>query len=213
MRVLLVEDDPLLGESLKEYLEREGIEVTWLADERYLDINGLEGYDVLILDLMLRFSGGEEILREIRSRGLSVPVLVLTAKSRISDKEVCFNLGADDYLTKPFDPKELLLRLRALARRFKVSETVEINGAIVDLRSMTVRRGDEEYRLSKKAWELLLLLIRHRGRVLSTEVILSSVWGDKPVGSEVVRAYVKELRRVLPPGSIETHKGVGYRLR
>jgi len=213
MRVLLVEDDPLLGESLKEYLEREGIEVTWLADERYLDINSLEGYDVLILDLMLRFSGGEDILREIRRRGLSVPVLVLTAKSRISDKEVCFNLGADDYLTKPFDPKELLLRLRALTRRFKVSETVEINGAVVDLRSMTVRRGDEEYRLSKKAWELLLLLIRHRGRVLSTEVILSSVWEDKPVGSEVVRAYIKELRRVLPPGSIETHKGVGYRLR
>lgn len=213
MRVLLVEDDPVLGESLKEYLESKGVEVKWLADERYFNLSSLEKYDVLVLDLILKFSSGEDLLKDIRSRGMSIPILILTAKNRISDKEICFNLGADDYLTKPFDPRELLLRLNALVRRHTVSSTIDINGAIVDLKSMVVKNKGKEYKLSRRAWELLLLLIKHRGKVLRTETILSSIWEDKPVGSEVVRAYIKELRKVLPEGSIETHKGIGYRLK
>ena len=213
MRVLLIEDDTILGESLKEYLESQGAEVKWISDDRYVDIDALCSFDVIVLDLMLKFGSGEDILKEIRTKGISTPVLILTAKSSIKDKEICFELGADDYLTKPFNPKELLLRLKALVRRQQPCHTIDINGAIVDTQSMIVKRGDKEYKLSKKAWELLLLLIRHRGKVLKTETILSSIWEDKPVGSEIVRAYIKELRKVLPEGAIETHKGIGYRLK
>lgn len=213
MKVLLIEDDAILGDSLKEYLENQGIEVKWISDDRYVDVDTICGFDVVVLDLMLKFRSGEEILQEIRDRGISTPVLILTAKSGIKDKEICFELGADDYLTKPFNPKELLLRLKALVRRHQPCNTIDINGAIVDMRSMLIKHGGKEYKLSKKAWELLLLLIRHRGRILRTETILSSIWEDKPVGSEIVRAYIKELRKVLPEGSIETHKGIGYRLK
>jgi len=213
MRVLLIEDDPVLGESLVEYLNREGINVEWIQDERKLfDLNMMEKFDVVILDLILKFRRGEDILKGIRHKGISTPVLVLTAKSRLEDKEVCFNLGADDYLTKPFEPKELLLRLKALSRRRIPGEVVRIGNAEVLIDAKLIRVEGKEVKLSKTAWELLELLIKNRGRVVSTETILSCIWGDKPVGSEVVRAYIKELRKVLPKGAIETYKGIGYRL-
>ena len=213
MRVLLVEDDLMLGESLKEYLEKEGISVEWIQDEReILDVTVMDKFDVVILDLILRFRAGEDILRDIRNKGVDVPVLVLTAKSRIEDKEICFNLGADDYLTKPFEPKELLCRIKALARRRLKDTVVKIGNAEICLGARIVKVSGKEVKLSKTAWELLSLLLKNRGKVVSTDTILNCIWGDKPVGSEVVRAYIKELRKVLPRDAIETHKGIGYRL-
>ena len=212
MRVLLIEDDRLLGEGLKEFLERHGCEVNLITDEGELEsVEKVALYDVLILDLILKYRSGEEILKEIRERGIDTPILILTAKGSIEDKETCFNLGADDYLTKPFEPRELLLRLKSLVRRVK-GDKVSVGDAEIDIKGMVIRRGGKEFRLSKTAWELLMLLLRNRGRVVRTETILSCVWGDKPVGSDVVRAYIKEIRKVLPEGCIETHKGVGYRL-
>ena len=212
MKILLIEDDTLLGGGLKEYLEKFGCEVTWIEDERRLEnVEIVASYDVLVLDLMLRYRSGEDILKEIREKGVDVPVLILTAKDSIKDKETCFNLGADDYLTKPFEPKELVLRIRSLVRRVR-GEKIKIGDTEVDLKGRVIRRGGEEFRLSKTAWDLLMLLIRNRGKVVPTETILNCVWGDKPVGSDVVRAYIKEIRKVLPEGSIETRKGVGYRL-
>ncbi|MDQ7038253.1 MAG: response regulator transcription factor [Aquificota bacterium] len=212
MKVALIEDDPLLGGSLREYLENCGCEVDWFQDEREIeDVETLGAYDVVVLDLILKYRSGEEILRDMRERGVDVPVLVLTAKTSITDKETCFNLGADDYLTKPFEPRELVLRLRSLVRRV-IGEIVRVGDAEIDLKGRVVRRGGKEFKLSKTAWELLMLLLRNRGKVVKTETILSCVWGDKPVGSDVVRAYIKEIRKVLPESSIETHKGVGYRL-
>ena len=212
MKILLVEDDTLLGGGLKEYLERQGCEVTWVEDERKLgDIEKVASFDVVVLDLILKYKSGEEILKEIREKGIDVPVLILTAKGSIEDKETCFNLGADDYLTKPFEPKELVLRIKSLVRRVR-GEKVTIGDAEVDIKGRVVRRGGKEFKLSKTAWDLLMLLVRNRGKVVTTETILNCVWGDKPVGSDVVRAYIKEIRKVLPEGAIETRKGVGYRL-
>lgn len=213
MKVLLVEDDRLLGQSLKEYLELNGLSVRWLTDGRNLEEVLLnEAFDVLILDLILPYTKGEELLRCLRAKGEDVPVLVLTAKGALEDKETCFDLGADDFLTKPFEPKELLLRIRALGRR-RGGRTVRIGDLRIDLDAEVIYRGDEPLRLSPRAWDLLMLLVRHRGEVVSKDRILNYVWGGAPVGDEIVRVYIKELRKILPPDSIETHKGRGYRLK
>ncbi len=213
MKILLVEDDPLLGENLKEFLEQSGCQVRWIEDDReLLDTSVGMAYDIVILDLMLRYSRGEDILKEMRSKGITTPVIILTAKNSLLDKETCFNLGADDFITKPFEPKELVLRIKALLRRVRGFEKITVGEAEIDGNSMTVKYQGKEFKLSKTSWELLNLLLRNRGKVVSTETILNCVWGDKPVGNEVVRAYIKELRKVLPPGSIETYKGVGYKL-
>lgn len=213
MKVLLVEDDPVLGESLVEYMRKEGVDVEWILDERDLfDVSVAEKFDVIVLDLILRFKRGEDILKEIRDKGIGTPVLVLTAKSKIEDKEMCFTLGADDYLTKPFEPKELLLRLKALSRRRLAEEVVRIGDAEILVNAKLIKVNGKEVKLSKTAWKLLELLLKNRGKVVSTETILNCIWEDKPVGSEIVRAYIKELRKVLPKDAIETYKGIGYRL-
>ena len=213
MRVLLIEDDPVLGESLKEFLEREGCEVRWIQDDReFYDPTVAEAYDVVVLDLMLRFGSGEDILKNLREENVDTPVLILTAKSTLKDKEVCFNLGADDYITKPFEPRELVLRLKALMRRKNVGSLVRIGDAEIDIEGRTIKRGKKTIHISRTAWELLMLLLRNRGRVVNTETILNCIWEDKPVGTDVVRAYIKELRKAIPPEHIKTYKGVGYKL-
>jgi DNA-binding response OmpR family regulator len=213
MRVLLIEDDPILGESLEEYLSEQGIEVHWIQDDREVEyIYNFDQYDVIILDLMLKYSKGEDILRELRNKNINIPVLILTAKSDIKDKEKCFNLGADDYLTKPFNPKELLLRINALAKRRHIDEIIKIGDIEINLSSKIIKKKGKEIKLSKTAWELLYYLIKNRGSVVETERILNHVWGDKPVGDEIVRTYIKELRKILPKEAIKTYKGRGYKL-
>ena len=214
MKVLLIEDDLNLGEGLEEYLSLNGVDVKWIKDDREVELVLLsQSFDVIVLDLILRYQRGEDILKRLRAKGVNTPVLILTAKKSLQDKERCFLAGADDYLTKPFAPKELLLRLQALERRQQREQTVKIGGVKIDLQEGVIYRGKEEVRVSPKAWQLLSFFLRHRGEILSTERILSYVWGDSPVGDEVVRAYVKELRKILSPEAIETYKGRGYRLK
>ncbi len=214
MKVLLIEDDTLLGQSVKEYLELNGLKVKWLSDDLDVEPTLLcEDFDVIVLDLILPHGRGEDLLRRLRAKGVDTPVLVLTAKKSLQDKEVCFGNGADDFLSKPFAPKELLLRLKALARRRGGRQVVEVGDLKVDLEAEVVYRGGQEVKLSPKAWALLSFLVRHRGEVVSKERILNYVWGEDPVGDEIVRVYIKELRKILPPDAIETYKGRGYRLR
>ena len=214
MKVLLIEDDLTLGESLKEYLELNNVDVDWIYDDRELEnIFSFDKYDVIILDLILKYSSGEQILKNLRNKGVSTPILILTAKSSLKDKEVCFNYGADDYLTKPFDSKELLLRLKALDKRQYIGNVINIGDLTVNLDAQTVYKNGKEIKLSKKSWELLNLLIKNRGNVVNTQRIVNYVWGDKPVGDEIVRTYIKELRKILPSNSIETYKGRGYKLQ
>jgi len=212
MRVLLVEDDDLLGESVQEYLENCGLEVRWIKDERELEYEDLTLYDALILDLMLKYYRGEDLLPEIKRKNPRLPVLVLTAKRSIEDKETCFNRGADDYLTKPFEPKELFLRLKALTRRSRGGKVHRIGDLEVDLERGLVLKGGEEVKISPTAWELLLFLLKNRGQIVPKERIISYVWRGKAVGDDVLRAYIKELRRILPPEAIATYKGRGYKL-
>ncbi len=214
MKVLLIEDDLTLGESLKDYLELNNIEVDWISDDRDLEnIFSFDKYDVIILDLILKYSTGEQILQRLRNKGINVPVLILTAKSSLKDKEICFNYGADDYITKPFESKELLLRLKALNKRQHLGNIIKIGDLVVNLDAQTIYKNGKELKLSKKSWDLLNFLIKNRGNVVNTQRIINYVWGDKPVGDEIVRTYIKELRKILPSNSIETYKGRGYKLQ
>lgn len=213
MRILLIEDDRILGETLKDYLKIEAIETVWLYDERQLPktIKKYE-FDVIVIDLILKFTSGEEIIAALRKAGIETPILVTTAKKSIDDKETCFLRGADDYLTKPFEFKEFVLRLKALSRRKHIGNIINLGELIVNLDAKTIHKGNNEIKLSKKAWEVFILLLKKRGEIVDTETILNYIWPDKDVGDEIVRAYIKELRKVLPSGSIITYPGRGYKL-
>ena len=212
MRVLLLEDDPSLGASLEEYLRSRGFDIQWLADDREFNAESAAGFDVLVLDLILKHGRGEDLLRSLRSAGYKLPVLVLTAKADLGDKKLCFELGADDYLTKPFEPLELVLRIKALLRRDGRNEEVIIGDARIDLNAQIITRNGREEDLPAKAWEVLKLLIRYRGELVPKNVMLQTVWPDVTVGDDVVRHYIGEIRKVIPPESIVTHKARGYRL-
>lgn len=213
MRILLIEDDRILGETLKDYLKIEDIETVWLWDERQLPkvITKYE-FDVIVIDLILNFSCGEDIIAALRKAGIKTPIMVVTAKKNLNDKEECFLRGADDYLTKPFEFKELILRLKALSKRKHLPSVFTIGDISVNIDAKTIHRGSEEIKISKKAWQILELLLKNRGEIVSSETILNYVWPEKDVGEEIVRAYIKELRKILPPNSIITYPGRGYRI-
>jgi DNA-binding response OmpR family regulator len=213
MKVLLVEDDRLLGDSLTEYLQSEGFITDWVYDPReVMDLLEVSRYDVIVLDLMMPHIGGEELIKAIREKDKETPILVLTAKQRLEDKRTCFELGADDYLTKPFEMEELILRLKALYRRKNPQDVVVIDEVEVCFSKEMVKVKGKPISLSKKDWLVLKFLVENRGRFVSQEEILNYVWGDEPVGEDVVRARIKNLRKLLPEGFIKTMKGRGYRV-
>lgn len=213
MKVLIIEDDKILRESLQSYLKTQNIDCHYLVDERDYGINlHTNVYDAIIIDLMLKYIDGEDILKGIREKGIVTPILILTAKSSITDKEKCFSNGADDYLVKPFNVKELVFRLQALSKRIHIQKIVRIGNVTADLDGQTLSCSDGELRVSKRMWSLLRLLISRRGKIVGTDKIISYVWGNEPVGDDTVRAYIKNLRKVLPKSSITTYKGQGYKL-
>lgn len=213
MRILLIEDDRILGETIKEYLAIHEIDTVWLWDERQLPIIIKQyEFDVLVIDLILKYTSGENIISTLRKSGINTPIMVITAKRSIDDKEECFLKGADDFLTKPFDLKEFVLRIKVLSKRKHIESEVKIGDITLNIDAKTIYKGDREIKISKNAWELLTLLVKRRGEIVDTETIMSYIWPNKDVGEEIVRAYIKELRKILPHESIKTYPGRGYRL-
>lgn len=221
MEILVVEDEVAIADFLKRGLETEGYEVTVAAD----GVSGERlavgrGADLVILDRMLPGRDGIELLTAIRRARPSVPVILLTAKAEVADRVEGLDLGATDYLTKPFAFDELLARVRARLRESDgASETsLEEAGIRLDLLTREAKRGDLTVRLPDRESELLAHLMRHAGRVCTREEILTAVWGyEHDPGTNVVQVYVGYLRRKLSrPGSpapIETVRSVGYRLK
>lgn len=220
MRVLLVEDEVRLAENVRRGLSAEGFVVDVVH-------NGTDGlfnaevstYDVVVLDIMLPGLNGYEVCRRMRASGIWTPVLMLTAKDGEYDQTDAFDLGADDYLTKPFSFLVLVARLRALIRRgAPVRPAVLAAGDLtLDPATRTVRRAHEEITLTPREFGLLHFLMRHRGDVVSKTDILESVWDANYEGDDnVVEVYVGYLRRKIdqPFGrhAIETIRGAGYRL-
>ena len=224
MRLLLVEDEKRMAEALCELLRLEKYEVDHYAD----GISGLlalenDIYDIAILDVMLPGKNGYEIAREARSKGIQTPILMLTAKAEVDDKVMGLDCGADDYLTKPFLTKELLARLRALARRIlKVTDDniVSFGDIVLDKGNYTLSctTTNQEVRLSEKEYRILEYLAANGGNILNREQLAMKIWGldcDSEYNNvEVYMSFTrKKLAFVGAKTAIKAVRGIGYELR
>ncbi|HEY6634483.1 MAG TPA: response regulator transcription factor [Acidimicrobiia bacterium] len=214
-RILIVEDEPGIASFLQKGLRAEGFS-TMVAEDGVTAaaIARDDAFDLVILDLGLPGKTGQEVLREMRSRGERMPVVILTARNSEQDTVAGFEGGADDYVTKPFSFQELLARVRARLRDTPTADAtvVEAGDLTLDLRTRKLRVDGREVDLSAREFALAETLMRHPGQVLSREQLLSRVWGyDFDPGSNVVDVYVGYLRRKLGDEAIETVRGMGYR--
>ncbi len=220
-RVLLVEDEARMADAMRRVLVAERYTVDVAVDgETALELSGQHSYDVVLLDRMLPGISGEHVLRTLRRRGNSTPVLMVTALSALEHRVEGLDAGADDYLPKPFAFSELLARLRALTRRSPelVAERLAAGAIELDPDRHQVTVGERSELLSAREYALLGYLIRHAGQVVTRQQILDSVWGAEPdVYSNVVDLYIHYLRRKLGAlgqnKALRTVRGVGYALQ
>jgi two-component system response regulator MprA len=211
--VLLVDDDAPIRRMLERTLSAEGYAITAVADggaalaqvERSLP-------DVIVLDVAMPGLDGLAVTRRLRSKGLAVPILLLTARDALHERVEGLDAGADDYLVKPFEVEELTARIRALMRRNQ-GEALAYADLVLDPDSLTARRGGRAVSLTRREAELLELLLRNARGVVTRELALEHVWADADAGANVVDRYVAYLRRKLgEPPLIHTVRGVGFKL-
>jgi DNA-binding response OmpR family regulator len=218
--ILLIEDEPGIVDFVKRGLEAEGFPVEAALDGVEGERRALrESFDLIVLDLMLPGRGGMEILSTLRQARLSVPVIVLTARGEVEDRVAGLDAGAVDYLVKPFSLAELAARVRAQLRLATQSPAASLRVGDIEVSLLTreVHRAGHPVRLSSTEFDLLVNLMRHRGRILSRQEILSAVWGyEHDPQTNIVDVYVGYLRRKLGstenPAPIVTVRSVGYRL-
>ena len=222
-RLLLVEDELGLVMTLSDRLTSEGYAVETAPDgETGLARATSEPFDLIILDVMLPRRGGFDVCRDLRQRGVRTPIIMLTARGEIIDKVVGLKIGADDYVTKPFEMMELLARVEAQLRRASVGSTLPVEvyqfGDVrVDFRRAEAYRGQDVVELSAKEFKLLRYLIEHRGAALSRDELLNQVWGyNAAVSTRTVDVHVAWLRQKLEPNQrhpqfILTIHGLGYK--
>ena len=221
-RVLLVEDESGLRLTLTDRLASEGYAVDIAADgEAGLKRAAESQYDLIILDVMLPKMSGFDVCREVRHRGVATPILMLTARGQVVDRVVGLKLGADDYLTKPFEMIELIARLEALLRRRAGAQpggdVYRFGDVLVNFRRAEVTRGDRPVELSAREFKLLRHFIEHRGATLSRDELLADVWGyDETPLTRTVDVHVAGLRQKLElnpktPEFIVTVHGLGYK--
>jgi two-component system KDP operon response regulator KdpE len=222
IKILVVDDEPQIRTLLKVTLGRAGYAVAEAADARQaLNAKSIDKPDLVLLDLGLPDRDGLELVQSLRAEPRSA-LIVISARDQTEQKVAALDLGADDYLTKPFDTEELLARVRASLRQRLASEAerqvVEAGPVTIDLLARSVRRNDVEVHVTPKEWNLLAELSKHPGRVLTHEMLLRSVWGPAHVGqTEYLRVAIRSLRQKLEeepaqPKLIVNEPGVGYRL-
>lgn len=222
MNILLIEDEARVADFIRRGLAAEGWSVDHAGDgETGLDYAQVSSYDVILLDLMLPGIQGQDVCRKLRARKSTTPILMLTALDAVDEKVEGLCIGADDYLTKPFDFEELVARIEALNRRATGYATnaskslLSVGDITFDRASMQVKVGDTEIELSKIERDLLVLFMSNVGRVLSRERILNAVWGtnEDPL-TNIVDVYVGRIRRKIGSGGerIVTLRNVGYRM-
>jgi DNA-binding response OmpR family regulator len=220
-RVLVVDDEPTIREIVVSYLEREGFKTVEAADgNRARELLEHDPPDLVVLDLMLPGTDGLELCRWIRSRS-QLPVIMLTARGEESDRIVGLELGADDYMTKPFSPRELAARVRTVLRRAEpdgaADERLSYDGLVIDSSTREVTRGNELLRLTAREFDLLWFLASHPRRVFSREHLMRRVWGySAALDTGTVTVHMRRLREKIEddpshPRHLETVWGVGYR--
>ena len=220
MQILIVEDDIRLAKAVKQILEENNYQVDMVHDgQSGLDYAETGIYDVVILDVMLPVMDGFEVAKQLRRKDVSTPILMLTARSQIPDKIEGLDSGADDYMTKPFSPAEMLAHLRALTRRTGqvVFETLRVDDLELNLESHDLSREGKSINLSFKEFSIMNILMANKGQIVSKETLISKVWGiESSAVDNNVEAYISFLRKKLKfLGStvqIETIRKVGYRL-
>ena len=220
MQVLIVEDDVRLAQAVGKILEENGYQVDMVHDgQSGLDYAESGIYDVVILDVMLPKMDGFEVSKELRRKNVETPVLMLTARGTIPDKIEGLDSGADDYMTKPFSPAELLAHLRALTRRQGqvVFETLEFADLKLNLESHDLACGSKSINLSFKEFSIINILMANKGQTVSKDLLISKVWGvESSAVDNNVEAYISFLRKKLKflgsSAQIETLRKVGYRL-
>jgi len=224
-QVLLVEDEPGLVMTLTDRLAEEGYQVQAANDGgAALEQTAARSFDVIILDVMLPYSNGFDVCQDLRRRGITTPVLMLTAKSQVVDKVVGLKLGADDYLTKPFEMIELLARIEALLRRASTSDRKPLldgkfrfGEILVDFRTTEVFRSGQPLKVSAREFKLLRHFIEHAGKTFSRDELLNMVWGyNAMIFTRTVDVHVAWLRNKIEtnprhPKHIQTVHGYGYK--
>ncbi len=221
MKILILEDDESLKAVLKKRLAANGFTVDCASDgEEGLAYVEAGGYDVVISDIMMPHRSGLEFLSDVRARKIDVPVILLTALDGSGDIVKGLDLGADDYIVKPFDFSELLARIRLVTRRSAgVREnTISAGDLVLDLHARTASRGGKAIDLSAKEFDLLALLVRNKNIVLTRERILDRLYGaDESIGSNAIDVYIRYLRKKIDDGYevklIHTVRGVGYTVK
>lgn len=220
MNILLVEDERPLALAVAKLLKRAGYSVNWAHDGELGFREGKAGrYDAIILDVLLPRKNGWEVCSELRQARINTPILMLTSMDEIGDKVKGLNLGADDYLPKPFDTNELLARVNALLRRDNANkgDCIYVADLTVDRIRRRVSRGGAEIHLTKREYDLLEALAANEGRVLSREIIQSRVWSDEEAYSNTVDVFIGTLRKKVDAPFreklIHTVVGFGYVLR
>jgi DNA-binding response OmpR family regulator len=222
LRILVVEDEPIIAAGLKDNLEVEGYTVEVVDDgdvalERILE----DRHDLIILDVMLPGRDGFAVCREVRAAGIHTPIIMLTAKGQEVDKVVGLELGADDYVTKPFSPRELLARIKAVLRRVleepKQGKVYRFGDIVVHTGKFELTRNGEKIDLTATEFKLLQVLLEHRGQVRSIDQLLDAVWGkDVFLSDRVIYTHLNNLRHKIEkdprnPEFLTGVRGVGYR--
>jgi DNA-binding response OmpR family regulator len=222
VRILIIEDDAPLAESIARGLGEEGYEtvIVGSGEEGFYLVNE-QLFDLIVLDILLPGRDGLEVLATLRKRGLRTPVIIITAKDSVNDKVRGLDLGADDYLVKPFSFPELAARIRALLRRGRPDEVLrlKVEDLVMDLISRQVTRGGEVVELTAREFELLEYLMRHHGHIVSRSMLVKDLWDESERATpmdNVIDVHIARLRKKVDrpgrPKLIQTVRGVGFKM-
>lgn len=216
MRILLIEDEAALARPLKEHLEADHNIVEWFVtlEEADAALRALE-YDVVLLDLQLPDGDGLDFLVKLRDRALRTPIIILTARDKVSDRIEGLNRGADDYVIKPFDLDEVKARIHTVCRRGtdQIAQTVHLRDLVVNLTEHNVTRNGQPVRLTAKEWGVLEVLLRRKSQIVAKDSLEAAIYAyGEEVESNALEAHISRLRTKLGKDLIVTHRGMGYAL-
>ena len=213
MKILILEDDKLFNDTIEDFLDEEGFDViTTLDPYSALDIIYKNRFDLYLFDVNLPYESGFSLLKQLREANDTTPTIFLTSRDDKASLTQGFNVGADDYMKKPIDLDELLLRIKALLRRQIRSEKIQIGDYTINVEAKEVFYNGEGVKLGKKAVELLFLLLQQQGELLSLETIEEQLWHrNQEISLGSIRVYITTLKKYFP--NIENIRGVGYRLK